>query len=109
MNHWLSKPPPLTGGPDGTMPGSLFSFTVSTVIPQDQLNNRLPRSCSGVWWPPLCAGWFARSVVPQVKLETAPTLESKERPQKEAGHSRLVGGGFKKQRNLQGLSWVASR
>ena len=31
-------------------------------------------------------------------------MEGKERPIQEAGHSRLVGGRFNKQGNLQGLS-----
>lgn len=36
-------------------------------------------------------------------------MKDKERPKKEAAHSRLVGGGFKKQGNFQGLSWAAAR
>ena len=33
---------------------------------------------------------------------------AKKKPVEEAGHSRLVGGGFDKQGNLMGLSWAAT-
>lgn len=53
--------------------------------------------------------WFATSGVPQVKSESGPQyMEGKERLKKEADHSRLIGGRFKKQRtDIWGLSWAA--
>lgn len=38
-----------------------------------------------------------------------PYREGKERLKEELGQSRLGGGSFNKQGNLQGLSWVATR
>ena len=39
----------------------------------------------------------------------APDTKAKERPKKEAGHSRLGCGSFKRQEHNQGFSWVAAR
>ena len=42
-------------------------------------------------------------------LKPALYMKGRERPKKEAGHSRLGCGSFKRQEHNQGFSWVAAR
>lgn len=73
------------------------------------------------WWMPLSqdpllpspgwlrSHWFKTSRIYKVKSATSPHMDGKEKPKKEANHSKLVGGRFNKQENLNLGSHKTSR